>query len=153
MARRKRHSPSAYKTPIYTDELGRILCRYCKRLVNPPRKTFCSDQCVFEWKVRTNATFARKMVLVRDKGRCCICGVDTLKLARQLLLMDKAARDMQKTALGIPLHRKTLWDMDHIIAVEDGGGSCGLENLRTLCWKCHQARTSQQLQSRLKKKK
>ena len=33
--------------------------------------------------------------------------------------------------------RWSLWDMDHIVPVKDGGGQCGLENLRTLCLPCH----------------
>lgn len=34
-------------------------------------------------------------------------------------------------------HRRSFWDMDHIRPVVEGGGSCGLDNLRTLCLKCH----------------
>ena len=34
-----------------------------------------------------------------------------------------------------------LWDGDHIVPVKDGGGKCGLDNLRTLCIKCHKAVT------------
>ena len=30
-----------------------------------------------------------------------------------------------------------LWDADHIIPVKEGGGQCGLENIRTLCFVCH----------------
>lgn len=38
--------------------------------------------------------------------------------------------------------RLTLWDMDHIVPVAEGGGSCGMENLRTLCMRCHRAQTA-----------
>lgn len=31
----------------------------------------------------------------------------------------------------------SLWQADHIIAVAEGGGDCGMENLRTLCTWCH----------------
>ena len=41
------------------------------------------------------------------------------------------------------------WQADHIKAVAEGGGSCGLENLRTLCTPCHQIET-EKLRSRLK---
>lgn len=37
--------------------------------------------------------------------------------------------------------RTVLWDMDHINPVIRGGGSCGLENLRTLCIPCHKRMT------------
>jgi HNH endonuclease len=49
-----------------------------------------------------------------------------------------------KAEMGIPQHRDTFWDADHIVAVKDGGGECGLENLRTLCIFCHIKRTSDQ---------
>lgn len=39
------------------------------------------------------------------------------------------------------LLNRRLWDLDHIIPVIDGGGSCGLDNLRTLCLKCHKQET------------
>lgn len=36
---------------------------------------------------------------------------------------------------------KSLWEADHITPVVEGGGECGLDNLRTLCWRCHAAET------------
>lgn len=39
-------------------------------------------------------------------------------------------------------HRKSLWEMDHIVPVAEGGGGCGLDNLRTLCLKCHRVETT-----------
>ncbi|HUW14746.1 MAG TPA: HNH endonuclease signature motif containing protein [Anaerolineae bacterium] len=33
------------------------------------------------------------------------------------------------------------WHADHIVPVVDGGGACGLDNLRTLCWRCHRSET------------
>jgi hypothetical protein len=41
------------------------------------------------------------------------------------------------------------WQADHIIAVAEGGGGCGLDNLRTLCTSCHSIET-EKLHSRLK---
>ena len=32
------------------------------------------------------------------------------------------------------------WHADHKVAVRDGGGECGLDNLTTLCVLCHQQR-------------
>ena len=43
-------------------------------------------------------------------------------------------------------------EVDHIIPVCEGGGSCGLENLRTLCRSCHNAET-QALRKRLRETK
>lgn len=36
----------------------------------------------------------------------------------------------------------SLWEADHIIPVVEGGGSSGLENLRTLCKPCHRLETA-----------
>lgn len=37
--------------------------------------------------------------------------------------------------------QQDLWDADHAVAVEDGGGCCGLDNLQTLCALCHGSKT------------
>ena len=34
-----------------------------------------------------------------------------------------------------------LWQADHVVPVAEGGGACGLENLRTLCVWCHSRET------------
>jgi len=34
-----------------------------------------------------------------------------------------------------------LWDADHILAVSQGGGGCGLSGTRTLCARCHKGET------------
>ena len=34
------------------------------------------------------------------------------------------------------------WHADHKLAVRDGGGECGVENMQTLCVVCHQQKTS-----------
>ena len=50
------------------------------------------------------------------------------------------------------VHGGSLWDMDHIKPLIEGGGECGMENLRTLCWKCHKAETAE-LRKRMKESK
>lgn len=42
-----------------------------------------------------------------------------------------------------------LWECDHIVPVAEGGGSCGLDNLRTMCRDCH-TRETKALRQRLK---
>lgn len=46
--------------------------------------------------------------------------------------------------------RKTLWDADHVLPVAHGGGGCDLDNLQTLCVKCHAKKTAAQAQRRLR---
>lgn len=47
--------------------------------------------------------------------------------------------------LGVPEHlwkSGPLWHSDHILPVYRGGGETGIENRQTLCFKCHQDKTS-----------
>ena len=44
--------------------------------------------------------------------------------------------------LGLPRHRVSYWDADHILPIVEGGDVCALENHRTLCYWCHQGQTS-----------
>jgi 5-methylcytosine-specific restriction endonuclease McrA len=48
--------------------------------------------------------------------------------------------------------RKSLWDADHILPVAEGGGECDLDNIRTLCLRCHRSVT-QQLRERIRRAK
>jgi hypothetical protein len=77
-----------------------------------------------------------------------ICGIDTTIIARELL--DPMTCDLEKDEIrrvrNIHKKRKVtvmnkngggLWDADHIIPVQYGGGECGLDNIRTLCISCH----------------
>lgn len=134
---------------------GQNLCRYCSGVVKPPRRSFCSASCVHEWKIRSHTRYARGCVRKRDKGVCVLCKLDCTKLRKDLNSLPPAARYAKAAELGIPKHlayRKSLWQMDHIIPVSEGGGSCGLENLRTLCISCHQKETAK-LRKRLAEQK
>lgn len=62
-----------------------------------------------------------------------------------------AAEGHPATALGY-LRDQHLWEMDHILPVVEGGGACGLDNLRTLCRDCHK-RVTAELRVRLKGRK
>jgi 5-methylcytosine-specific restriction endonuclease McrA len=80
--------------------------------------------------------------LERDRGICARCGIDTIAAARQL----RYSRGLRRTALlaGWGLERRTrksLWDADHILPVAEGGGECDLDNIRTLCLRCHRQAT------------
>jgi 5-methylcytosine-specific restriction enzyme A len=48
--------------------------------------------------------------------------------------------------------RKSLWDADHILPVAEGGGECDLDNIRTLCLRCHRVVTAQ-LRERIRRAK
>jgi 5-methylcytosine-specific restriction enzyme A len=123
---------------------GRGICRWCSLEVPRGRYTFCSAFCVHEWKLRTQPAYLREQVLKRDCGICATCGIDTVAEARRL----RYARGSNRTSLldhwGLRRRsRKSLWDADHIVPVVEGGGECDLENIRTLCLRCHRQATLQ----------
>lgn len=71
------------------------------------RRTFCSDPCVHEWRLRSSVSYLRECVFRRDRGICAICG-----------------------------RRPKKWEADHMLPVVEGGDS-NLDNIRTLCVPCH----------------
>jgi 5-methylcytosine-specific restriction enzyme A len=121
---------------------GRGLCRWCSLEVPRGRYTICSPYCVHEWKLRSQPAYLREQVLLRDRGICACCAADTIAAARQL----RYSRGMKRKALlehwGLRKRtRKSLWDADHILPVAEGGGECDLDNIRTLCVRCHRRAT------------
>lgn len=121
------------------------ICRRCGTPVPKGRYTFCSEECVHQWRLRTDPGYLREMVFQRDKGVCALCGVNTEVLRKEKRKLDYAARRRFEREWG---RRRTLWDADHIVPVAEGGGECDLDNMRTLCLKCHRAVT-RELRARL----
>lgn len=89
----KRHAQIDKDFPTRRDENGNRLCRYCQQPVKPPRRTMCSDECVHELRMRTEAGYARAKVFERDKGVCACCGVDTGQMERDYDAEIKACRE------------------------------------------------------------
>ncbi len=139
----------AFVAALPRGEGGRALCRWCALEVPLRRRTFCSEWCVHEWRLRTDAGYLRQQVLKRDKAICAICRVNT----KSAFLRMKKARGTRREELlafwGLKkLNRRSLWDADHILPVAEGGGECDLRNLRTLCLRCHRQVTAE-LRARL----
>ena len=116
------------------------MCRWCKGVVSGRRRTFCSDACVHEWRLRSSSSYLRECVFERDKGICAICRNDTHRQRRQVMRMPfgermRALKALQAAGI-IHKGRKTWWEADHILAVVEGGDS-NLDNVRTLCIPCH----------------
>jgi hypothetical protein len=134
----------ASKSDMPTGQNGRNLCRWCRLEVPPGRRTFCSDFCVDEWRVRTDPSYLREKTFARDQGVCAICGVDTVAAWIELRRSrgGKRIRLLQDWGL-TSFTRRTLWDADHIIPVVEGGGACDLSNIRTLCLRCHRHVTAE----------
>ena len=144
---------------------GRALCRWCSLEVPVGRQTFCSSWCVEEWKLRSDPGHLRARVFERDRGVCAVCRVDCLAELRHIKRLRGAGRAKAIAEWGLspsafapstpryrsrnPSRRKTLWDADHIVPVAEGGGECDLDNMRTLCLKCHRLHT-EDLRQRLR---
>ena len=123
---------------------GRGICRWCSLEVPPRRFTFCSEYCVHEWKLRSQPAYLREQVFVRDHGICAECSVDTVAAYRRLRSSRGNSRRSLLDFWGLKKYsRKSLWDADHIRPVVEGGGECDLDNIRTLCLRCHRAATAE----------
>ena len=131
---------------------GLALCRWCDlEILAKRRRTFCSDYCVDQWRLRTDPGYVRERVFARDGGVCAECAADTVRIFAAL----KRARGKERAA-GLRFYgmktmasRRSLWDADHIVPVAEGGGQCDLDNLRTLCVACHREATAK-LRARLR---
>ncbi len=127
---------------------GRLLCRWCGTETKPPRRTFCGDECVHEWLLRTRTGYLRDAVKRRDHGICTDCGCDCYKLRRVVRHLVRqtsradAAAFLKEVGFGnVNDLEKSFWEADHIESVVEGGGECGISNLQTLCRACHLTKT------------
>ena len=160
MSRRRRASIQTNEKEIghLRGPHGYRLCRFCKREVAPPRKTFCSDACIHEWKLRSSSKYLRKFVYERDLGICVKCGTDTRFVRIEL---ENAARAsmlesgrwfwddhpvylecLSRHQLTAKEAKKSIWEADHVIEVADGGGESDLANFQTLCMPCHKVKSA-----------
>lgn len=140
-------------------ENGNYLCRWCNNVVKPPRITMCSNSCNHEILLRINTSYMRQCIFNRDKGICSICNIDTkdiANIARQLYGDEKTKflknHNISNKRKITYRYGGSLWDADHIIPVKEGGGCCGLDNMRTLCIKCHKLITKTMMEKYRNKK-
>lgn len=86
---------------------------------------------------------ARRRVRKRDRGRCGACGLDTYALRRRV---RGRGSHRKLRELGFK-PRKSLWELDHIVPLIDGG-SHDTSNLQTLCTPCHKRKTAREATER-----
>jgi len=88
----KRYKAGGFADPatLPRGEHGRVLCRQCGEEVQTGRITFCSDDCVHQWRLRTDGAYLRRQVWNRDRGWCDICGMNTEALRRRLITRRQA---------------------------------------------------------------
>jgi 5-methylcytosine-specific restriction protein A len=141
----QRTQPYASRVPVERGPGGRNLCRHCHREVPQGRRTFCGPWCIEEWRIRTDPAYLRRRVFLRDRGVCGGCGFDvpaTREHLYQLRRVNRAAYEGLLAELGVQAPGAVTWEADHRVEVARGGGCCGLDNLVTLCWRCHRRKSA-----------
>lgn len=106
---------------------GWALCRRCSAECPGPRRTFCGQNCMHEWKIRTQPGYVRRLVFKRDAGQCALCPAVCTEFNRD-------TRDWQR---GTVMRRAIPWEADHIVPVVEGG-----------CRVCH-VRVTRELRARM----
>jgi hypothetical protein len=123
----------------------------------------CSWKCHQELCARLSGSSIRRQLFELEKGVCCLCKLDAHAVFKRYKRLDPSDRVQELMRLSFPLPAKLagargilhdpkegdFWQADHILPVSEGGGECTLENIRTLCSKCHRVET-QKLMRRLK---
>lgn len=129
-------------------------CTWCNGKLGKYARRWCSEACREEGYVRFG--YWHGPVRTRDKGICALCGFDSLACQRRVKrIYDRAKgggyggrsypysfvrirRFANRTGIG-PTYQP--YEVDHIVPVVEGGGCCGLDNFRTLCFLCHKLET------------
>lgn len=146
-------------------------CSWCgamlSRAARQAQSSYCSQACAEEGRLKRGGMYAsanlRAAVFALERGNCTNCRLDCHSLYEQVKVLPPPARLNKLLSVNwkLPKSAKALesllqdplegdfWQVDHIRAVAEGGGGCGLDNLRTLCVPCHLAET-ETLRSRLR---
>ncbi len=126
------------------DANGKKLCLTCDGPLPKRRSSYCCDA---HWVMNT-PSMIRDEVERRDKGICAGCGCQ----CRYRWMSRLRNTDGQPTYPKEAVRLLPSWQADHIVPVAEGGGLCGVENMRTLCKTCHR-RVTKELRVRLKERK
>ncbi len=147
-----RRTPGVFSSPPPRDEQGKKVCRNCKGPLKRQNQHNCNSKCSEEWAMKTTPAFMRRAMFLRDHGICALCGADTEAQKKEYVRAVKQygtgyCRPVEqlREQFGVTVNRgasSDWWDADHIIPVTEGGGECGLENMRTLCIPCHKKETA-----------
>lgn len=121
--------PSSYDHRTYPLKYRRPekgVCRWCNVTMLRPdgtinkRRTFCSQTCVAQYKLRADPRLMRTFIFKRDHGICAECGV------------------VEDTLSG-------KWQADHIEPLFTAFGDLSYwepDNLQTLCVPCHKVKSA-----------
>ncbi len=103
----------------------------------PHPDTYLPDKLAKRLELAVELTDQETRVVEIDKR------LRKLATARRKRIAAELERDGFKGSTS-PYKLSNLWQADHIHPVAHGGGGCGLDNIQTLCTKCHKAKTADQ---------
>lgn len=154
--------------PVRQDRYGYYLCRLCQQPCPGTERHWCSEDCLQRYLTLSHGAFVRAQLFKRDQGICSECGVNAQHMDQALAaLADDLLHPLLMTIH--PMIAATLcaegwtnvtlrgrgsypdaleftscWEAHHVQSVAEGGGECGLENYRTLCFVCHKKVSAEQ---------
>ena len=110
-----------------------------------PNTRYCKDplcsKSAWAWG-NPQGQEGRNLLLERQDFKCNICQFDWLPFKKSLL---------RGNMFGIPQNKCP--EVDHIIAIGNGGASLGLDNHQAICYDCHKSKTKVDVKSMPKKTK
>jgi 5-methylcytosine-specific restriction endonuclease McrA len=146
--RRRGPDVSAHRRPeIRFSDAPRGECRWCGETIlyaqgpkegEVDRRRRWHPECVDVYNA-SDPREARRLVRKRDRGVCAECRLDTNKLRREVQGRGRTKKLRERGF--VP--RRSLWELDHIVPLIDGGGH-ELPNLQTLCTPCHKKKTARE---------
>jgi hypothetical protein len=159
-------------TATQTDEaiLKGKACAWCSSNLTQAQRiakaVYCSQDCAETGRLRRGgwaSSAIRSAMFALEAGVCQKCNINAHAFYEQIMALEPAERlnRYQSAKWRLPASNKAyhgmlkdpkegdFWQVDHKVAVAEGGGNCGLENLRTLCVPCHREET-EKLRVRLK---
>lgn len=124
---------------------------------------FCEGRCQETYFVKRRGGAARSALFALEGGVCRACSLDTERLRKRLAL-SSALSDVERHFMSRLSHLRrsrleshpgslSLWELDHVRAVVDGGGEAGLSNLQTLCLACHAEKTRREARHRAQERR
>jgi 5-methylcytosine-specific restriction enzyme A len=158
--------------PFRKDASGNYLCRLCKQPCADESRHWCSEECLRKYLTISNGAYVRAQLFERDGGICAECGVNGAQMNEALArLKDDLLHPLLMTIhpmivttlraegwTNVKLRGRgsyadavaftSCWEADHVQSVAEGGGQCGLENYRTLCFVCHKRASKEQASAR-----
>ena len=122
----------------------------------PAVKVWARKQCYKRWRNLHHPHHEpRRILFERDGGVCSCCGVDTMALRSEHItrlanlfpgclpeVMDELHPELSPA--GYPSLKYSWWQADHIETAAEGG-SCSIDNYRTLSWPCHKRESARQM--------